>query len=93
MLLTEERGEDGFDEVFLARMNLVGFHEAGKTSLAKRLLGDKFDINEESTEGIALHYIESNFNKDTERGEDWMKSEITPDKMHRASKGKNCLRA
>ena len=41
--------KDGYDEVFLARLNLIGFHEAGKTSLAKRLLGDHFDINEEST--------------------------------------------
>ena len=80
--------EDGFDEVFLARMNLVGFHEAGKTSLARRLLGDKFDINEESTEGITLHYIESKFNKDTEKGESWIKSEITSDKMHRQVKEK-----
>ena len=69
-------------------MNFVGFHEAGKTSLAKRLLGDKFDIKEESTEGIALHYIESNFNKDTERGESWVKSELTADKIHEPVKAK-----
>ena len=69
-------------------MNLVGFHEAGKTSLAKRLLGDEFDMKEESTEGIALHYIESKFNKDTERGESWVKSELTADKVHEPVKAK-----
>ena len=74
--------------MFLARMNLVGFHEAGKTSLAKRLLGDEFDMKEESTEGIALHYIESKFNKDTERGESWVKSELTADKVHEPVKAK-----
>ena len=69
-------------------MNLVGFHEAGKTSLAKRLLGDEFDIKVESTEGIALHYIESKFNRDTERGESWVKSELTADKVHEQVKAK-----
>ena len=54
---------EGSKEVFLARMNLVGFHEAGKTSLAKRLMGKDFDADVESTEGIALHYITSTFQR------------------------------
>ena len=40
--------KEGSKEVFLARMNLVGFHEAGKTSLAKRLMGKNFDANVKS---------------------------------------------
>ena len=44
-------------------MILAGYSEAGKTSLANRLLGKEFNGDEEkSTEGIALHRIESTFN-------------------------------
>ena len=75
--------KEGYEEVFLARMNLVGFHEAGKTSLAKRLLGEEFDPREESTEGIALYYIESTFNKDTHRVSSWNKADITADDLHK----------
>ena len=53
-------------------MNLVGFHEAGKTSLAKRLMGNDFDADVKSTEGIALHYI-----KLTE--EQWNEADIRAD--------------
>ena len=75
--------KEGYEEVFLARLNLVGFHEAGKTSLAKRLLGEEFDPGEESTEGIALHYIKSTFNKDTQRGASWNKVDISAYDLHR----------
>ena len=67
--------EEGSKEVFLARMNLVGFHEAGKTSLAKRLMGKDFDANVKSTEGVSIHHIKSNFNKSSTVGEDWNESE------------------
>ena len=75
--------KEGYEEVFLARLNLVGFHEAGKTSLAKRLLGEDFDPGEESTEGIALHYIKSTFNEDTQRVRIWNKTDISADDLHR----------
>ena len=39
-------------------------------------------------EGITLYYIESNFNKDTAEGESWMKSKITPEKIHKQVKAK-----
>ena len=72
----------GYEEVFLARLNLVGFHVAGKTSLVKRLLGEDFDPGEQSTEGIALHYIKSTFMKDTQRGTSWKKASISADDLH-----------
>ena len=62
--------EEGSKEVFLARMNLVGFHEAGKTSLSKRLMGKDFDANVKSTEGVSIHYIRSTFNET-----DWKETE------------------
>ena len=61
--------------MFLARMNLVGFHEAGKTSLAERLMGKEFNANVKSTEGVSIHYIKSNFNKSSAVCEDWKESE------------------
>ena len=65
--------KEGSKEVFLARMNLIGFHEAGKTSLAKRLMGKDFDANEASTEGISLHCIKSTFDIQTH----WKEKDIT----------------
>ena len=73
--------EEGSKEVFLARMNLVGFHEAGKTSLAKRLMGKDFDANVKSTEGIALHCIKSTFDKEKLMGDHWKEREITTDDL------------
>ena len=67
--------------MFLARMNLVGFHEAGKTSLAKRLMDKDFDANEKSTEGIALHSIKSTFDKDKLIGNYWKETDITKDDL------------
>ena len=56
-------------------MNLVGFHEAGKTSLAKRLMGKHFDVNVKSTEGVSMHYIKSNFQRSSAVTEEWNESE------------------
>ena len=55
-------------------MNLVGFHEAGKTSLARRLMGQDFDPSGKSTEGIVLHYIKSAFNKMDKTGGRWTRT-------------------
>ena len=63
--------------MFLARMNLQGFHEAGKTSFSKRLMGKKFDATVKSTDGIALHYVKSTFNKDELIGKHWKEANIT----------------
>ena len=68
--------------MFLARMNLVGFHEAGKTSLAKRLMRKDFDAGEKSTEGIALHYIQSKFNRAKLVGKHWREANITTNDLY-----------
>ena len=69
---------DGTKKVFNARMILAGYAEAGKTSLAHRLLGEKFDKDEERTEGIDLHRIESMFNtmEEKKEGGQWEKKNI-----------------
>ena len=69
-------------EVFLARMNLVGFHEAGKTSLAKRLMGKDFDANVKSTDGIALHYIKSTFQRNKLTGKRWNEADLRADDLN-----------
>ena len=49
-------------------MILAGYSVAGKTSLANRLLGGEINVDEKkSTEGIALHRIESTFNNKEEQ--------------------------
>ena len=65
-------------KVYNARMILAGYSEAGKTSLAKRLLGNEFNDNEKRTEGIALHHIESTFNNNEKqkKGGRWVRKNI-----------------
>ncbi len=43
---------------YRARINIIGHSGAGKTSLTRRLLGQKFQKEEESTDGIETHRIE-----------------------------------
>ena len=74
----EKACREGTKKVFNARLILVGYAKAGKTSLAHRLLGEDFDEHEPRTEGIALHRIESVFNRkkeETEAGK-WGKKEL-----------------
>ena len=75
--------KEGSKEVFLARMNLVGFHEAGKTSLAKRLMGKDFDANVKSTDGISLHYIKSTFQRNNLTGKQWNEADIRADELNK----------
>ena len=75
---------EGSKEVFLARMNLVGFHEVGKTSLAKRLMGKNFDDKEKSTEGIAIHHITSTFNKRTSSGGSWEETDHNANELNKS---------
>ena len=58
-------------------MNLVGHREAGKTSLATRLMGQKFREDIFNTEGVAIHHIESTFNKDEGRGSTWNETNVS----------------
>ena len=70
--------KEGTKKVFNARIILAGYSEAGKTSLAHRLLGEKFNGDEQRTEGIALHRIESTFNRKKEqtKGGKWGKKDL-----------------
>ena len=70
---------EGTQEVFLARMNLVGHREAGKTSLATRLIGKKFEEDIQSTEGVAIHHIKSTINKFDLKGTEWKEDRLDPD--------------
>ena len=55
---------EGTMEVFNARMTLAGYHGAGKTSTATRLMGEKLNVEKsQSTEGIAMHKIKLNGGK------------------------------
>ena len=70
--------EEGKTEIYLARLNLIGFHEAGKTSLAKRLMGKAFEPVE-STEGIALHDVTFPLHDTIQKGRKWEETTITPE--------------
>ena len=63
--------KEGTKEVFNARMNLVGHREAGKTSLATRLIGEEL-IQTRSTEGVNIYHIRSAVNKQ----DSWEESNI-----------------
>ena len=74
-----EACREGTKKVFNARMILAGYSEAGKTSLATKLLGGKIYVDvKKSTEGIALHRIESTFNNKEEqkKGGKWTEKSI-----------------
>ena len=60
-------------------MILAGYFEAGKTSLATRLMGGCFNAKKrKSTEGIALHHIESTFitTQEETKGDEWGKKDL-----------------
>ena len=74
-----EACREGTKKVFNARMILAGYSEAGKTSLATKLLGGEINVDEKkSTEGIALHRIESTFNNKgrQKKGGKWTEKSI-----------------
>ena len=61
---------EGTMEVFNARMTLAGYHGAGKTSAATRLMGERLDVEKsQSTEGIAMHKVKSKL-----KGGEWEKT-------------------
>ncbi len=50
--------QHGTSTSYRARINIIGHSGAGKTSLTRRLLGQKFREKEQSTDGIETHRIE-----------------------------------
>ena len=72
----------GTKKVYNARIILAGYSGGGKTSLANRLLGQKINVDERnSTEGIALHRIESRFNRREMKGAEWDKKELNSEDL------------
>ena len=55
-------------------MDIIGHTDVGKTSLSRRLLGQPFLQQTESTEGISTHHVKSQFNKFNLTTEDWMET-------------------
>ena len=51
--------KEGSEEIFVPRMNFVGYSFGGKSSLANRLTGDEFSQDIKSTEGVAIHRLKS----------------------------------
>ena len=72
----------GTKQVFNARIILAGYSGGGKTSLANRLLGEQINVDERhSTEGIALHRIESTFNKKDMKGAHWNEKDLNAEDL------------
>ena len=65
--------------MFDVSLNLVGHPEAGKTSLATRLMGKQFKEDVQSTEGIAIHHIKSYLERNMLESTNW--EEIAISKM------------
>ena len=77
-----EACKEGTKKVYNARIILAGYSGGGKTSLANRLLGEQINVDERhSTEGIALHRIESTFNRREMIGEQWDKKELNSEDL------------
>ncbi len=58
-----EACQHGTHPSYRARINIIGHSGAGKTSLTRRLLEQKFQEKEESTDGIETHRIEFDLKK------------------------------
>ncbi len=59
-----------------ARINIIGHSGAGKTSLTRRLLGQKFQEKEESTDGIETHRIEFDLEVDDKEKHSWLEAHL-----------------
>ncbi len=66
---------------YRARINIIGQSGAGKTSLTRRLLGQKFQETEESTDGIETHRIEFPRMADNKAKETWTEAELRIDDL------------
>ena len=66
---------------YRARINIIGHSGAGKTSLTRRLLGQEFHENEESTDGISTHRIEFDLMNDSDGSNDWKEAGLKTDEL------------
>ncbi len=76
-----EACQHGTHPSYRARINIIGHSGAGKTSLTRRLLGQKFQKEEESTDGIETHRIEFNVNESPLDHIVWSEAELDPVKL------------
>ncbi len=76
-----EACQHGIHPSYRARINIIGHSGAGKTSLTRRLLGQKFQKKEESTDGIETHRIEFHMDESDVESVAWSTSELVADKL------------
>ncbi len=69
--------QHGTHPSYRARINIIGHSGAGKTSLIRRLLGQKFQKDEESTDGIETHRIEFDLNDSPLGSHKWTEAELS----------------
>ncbi len=75
---------------YRARINIIGHSGAGKTSLTRRLLGQKFQKEEESTDGIETHRIEFDLKKGDKSS--WRERELNTETLMESFKQEFQLR-
>ncbi len=77
-----EACKNGTHPSYRARINIIGHSGAGKTSLTRRLLGQKFQEKEESTDGIETHRIEFDLiEEDLKQEECWQEIELKTEEL------------
>ena len=70
----QEACAEGTVASFRAKLDIIGHTDVGKTSLSRRLLGQPFVEEKESTEGIATHLVKSKFNPKNMTTELWFET-------------------
>ncbi len=75
--------KDGSKPSYRARINIIGHSGAGKTCLTRRLLGQSFVEEHNSTDGIETHLIKLDLGSGELR-EEWTETIRDPQKLQRA---------
>ncbi len=76
-----EACKSGTHPSYRARINIIGHSRAGKTSLTRRLLGQKFQKDVESTDGIETHRIEFDLNESPLGLHTWAESDLKTEEL------------
>ncbi len=77
----QEACQHGTHPSYRARIKVIGHSGAGKTSLTRRLLGQKFQEKEESTDGIETHRIEFDLYESPDSLNSWVEADLKPEKL------------
>ena len=75
--------QTGLSKTHRAKLTLIGYKKAGKTSLGRRLLGQPFLDTEESTEGIHTQLIQTTFDSEYQTIGPWKSVEVNADEIVR----------